>query len=260
MTQDISALGTPMLLGNPLKSVTTMARSGLPLVEAEFPLVPLTVEGAGYDIKEMLPPVAIKVPEEPGQLKYFILHEKPIVITRFQYITEGVSCTGLMCDRARELIDKNVACGCTHTGFDSRGTVAKATVKIPVPTTVNGTENAEVRDYRSQRFTDLVVADNKALQKKDSAYLATKYIKHNKTVKEMVEYFNDHGGWSIVGWFRRGKSADSSTEGATAESFATTLHISLLVPTNGDIRNLRDVEFKNMRIKIEDVTSGAASI
>ena len=95
---DGSAIGTPMLLGNPLKSPGSMARSGLPLVKGEFPLVPLTNEDDMFDIKQALPSVDIQIPEEPGELKYFILHDARIKISRFQYITEAVSCTGLMCD------------------------------------------------------------------------------------------------------------------------------------------------------------------
>ena len=257
---DASAIGTPMLLGNPLKSPGTMARSGLPIVEADFPLVPLTVEAADFDITTVIPEVKIQVPEEPGALKYFVLHGvNNVKITRFFYVTESVSCTGLMCDRARELVDKNVSCGCINTGFDSRATVAKVTVKIPVPQSVNGTDHAEVTNFRSQRFTELVVADNKAMQKKDNAYFSKNYMKHNFAIRNLVDFVNTNGGWSIVGWFRRGASADSSTEGATAESFATTLHISLLVPTSSPIRHLKDDEFNKLRLSSANVTATAGN-
>lgn len=245
---DISALGTPMLLGNPRKCVNTMTKSGLPIIEADFPLVPLTVEDGTYDIRKVMPIVPILVPEEPGELKYFVLHEVKIEISRFQYLTETVSCTGRMCDRARELVDKSVSCGCINTQFDRKGTVAEMTVRFPIPISVNGTEYAEVENFRSHRFTELVFADNKAMQKLDRKSIGDKYVKHNKAISQLADYVNSKDGWTILGWFRRGQSADSSTEGATAESQRTTLHIALLTPTNATLRKLEDDGFKNLRL------------
>ena len=131
--------------------------------------------------------------------------------------------------------------------------------KSRFPKTVNGTEFAEVIDFRSQRFTELVVSDNKAMLKKDNAYFAKKYMKHNVVIRDLVKYVNDKGnGWTVVGWFRRGESADSSTEGATAESFSTTLHISLLVPSKQEIRNLKDGEFNQRRLSVAEETTVVA--
>ena len=73
-------------------------------------------------------------------------------------------------------------------------------------------------------------------------------FKHKKKVDTMVKYVNEHNGWTIVGWFRRGEVQDASTEGASADAVKTKLHIALLVPTRDKIRKLRDEEFNKLRI------------
>ena len=64
----------------------------------------------------------------------------------------------------------------------------------------------------------------------------------------MCEYVNDHGGWTIIGWFPKGEVKDKPTDDATNASMETNIHVSYLLPTNSAIRDLDDEEFKNLQI------------
>lgn len=244
---DIPAIGTPMLVGCPKKSNGYMTKSNLPIIEAEFPLVPLTREAEGYLIRNVIPAVPVRVPETPGELSYFVLHGQSITMQRFRITMDHVSCTGVTCDRKRILHDKNIACGCLNTGFDNKAMVAEATIKVPMPASAD--TSGVVQNFRSHRFTELVCENTKAMQKMDKKTLSMKYVKHQRRITALVQHVNTNEGWTTVGWFRRGESADASTENATMQSLEANMHLVLVVPTNGDIRNGRSETFNDLRLR-----------
>ena len=248
---DIPALGTPCMIGSPDKAAGKTKASDMPIVEGEFPYVPLCNEThASFDLTLALPEVPMVIPDQPGELKYFILHGQPVTMNRTKYIKTGVSCTGRTCDRSM-IPSTSKHCGCLHQGFDQCASVLQCTLVFDVPADVAAYCVGEVSRFRSQRFTELVVSDNKNMQKTSEDDLNEHYLQLHSAMQALGGCVNDHGGWTIVGWMRRGEIHDKSTLGGTAESLETKLHVVRLSPTSAEIRNLRDDAFNDLRLKIE---------
>ena len=144
---DIPLIGTPVLLGSPKKSSGTL-KSSMPLVEPDWPVVPLDMEKPDFVVKTELKEVCLVKPDVAGEMLFFIHHNEEISVSRFKYMTDMVSCTGRMCDRGKPNLD-NVACGCLNNGFDSSATVAELTIEIRVPTSVVTSGVIDVEDFRS---------------------------------------------------------------------------------------------------------------
>ena len=64
----------------------------------------------------------------------------------------------------------------------------------------------------------------------------------------MVDHVNEHGGWTIVGWFLQGEVADSANEKEKVASVEITPHVSFLIPTISDV--VTTYEFKALQINI----------
>lgn len=77
--------------------------------------------------------------------------------------------------------------------------------------------------------------------------------RHNdcrKKIKKMVEYVNNNGKWTVVGWFRKGEIVDASTNdvGLKFENTTSVLHVSLLVPSKSDVASKTDETYRAMLI------------
>ena len=156
------------------------------------------------------------------------------------------------------LMDKNVGCGCIHTGIDKYARVGQLTVGLTVPESFNEKKYVEIHDFRSLRLTELFVHDHKEFQKIGIEEMGDKHVGNNKKIKAMVEYVNQNEGWTIIGWYRRGQTKDASNETVTTEAMETSLHIVLLVPSKVSIRDLKDENFNKLRLGAPAVAAPAS--
>ncbi|CAB9511977.1 hypothetical protein SEMRO_512_G157650.1 [Seminavis robusta] len=180
-----SFLGTPFMLGEPY-SDGTMAKSDMPKVLSSHPLAPMKLPDK---LEDIFPSVPLVEPTA-DRMYYFVLHKKTITVTRFKYVTDGtVSCRGRMCDRSKALTDKNVGCGCMHTGIDKNATIGQLTIGLSVPEAFNMKGYVEIRDFRSLRLTELLVHDNKAFQKTEKEAMDFMHVENtNKGHGEVREH------------------------------------------------------------------------
>ena len=68
-------------------------------------------------------------------------------------------------------------------------------------------------------------------------------------MKNIVEYINDHGGWKIIGWCRKGKRSVEG-ESEKLENTEVNLNLSYLYPSNPDLHS--DDEFLKLQIKTDE--------
>ena len=196
------------------------------------------------------------LPNEPGEQVYFLYHGVSVILSRFELVVKGVSCQGVLCDRAQES-QANVSCGCLFEG-DKGSCVGEYTATIPVPVSINGHGKQEVPKCRSLRMTKLFFDNLSAFGSQPDEKIKARFTDVRSKVKEMVDYINEKGGWTLVGWFKKGKVQDaSSTQGDKIESATISLHISLLIPTDISLANGTDETFSKMKIEVEDVPAAA---
>ena len=247
---DVILLGMPVQIGLPKMTTTRMARLECPVLETNDALVPCTEWPD--DLTKLFPEVELKAPDTPGQMVYGIHHGTQIEVSRFRHVKgHNVSCRGRLCDRSRAINSQNVHCGCIFNQCDHFDCVAEMTITLPVPHHVNSTGKLDIDDFRSLRFTELIIDDHTAFQKSTNDCFTSKCIKHKRAVDKLVNHVNDNGGWSWVVWHRKGEIRDASSQEAMVENYDTKLHLVLLIPTNPMIRKHKDKDFESMRLKPE---------
>jgi len=210
----------------------------LPLIAASIiavPTVPITS-----------PPV--------GHTKYFCQHNlRDLKIGRV-YVQKA-SCGGVFCDRQQELVN-NQKCGCFFTNKESN-IVLSLDVTLTVPASFNISGQRTIQRFKSWRTSRLfvnpdswkpllTVINDEASDRKYRSML-------RQAVKRVVDYVNDKGGWTCVGWVKTGTIQDESDiTGATIASVEQEPHLTYLFPTSGETI-LSTSQYKTLRFNHNQV-------
>ena len=64
-------------------------------------------------------------------------------------------------------------------------------------------------NFRSHRTTKLFLADEETMAYMEEGMSVTRL---RKTINYLVDYVNNHFGWTVVGWVRTGTVSDMSNE------------------------------------------------
>jgi Tfp pilus assembly major pilin PilA len=181
------------------------------------------------------------LPRESGETNYFVFNNKTI---RFQRISlaRDVSCSGVQCDRQKP----KGGCTCMHQS-SSNSLVYSCDVIFEVPARVSKEEEFSTFHFRSLRTTSLFFKDYETHANTISVDDQTSHEKdYRNAINKQVEYINNKGGWTIVGWFMLGSTTDASSNGQEKViNEDITLHLSYLYPTD-DLS--RDEHFKKLKI------------
>jgi hypothetical protein len=215
--------------------------SSLPIVWSQHPLLPLK-----HDPKRHIPFHAVMMPTRVLDHVYFTLHNLKISVQRPIIDIKDACCKGQMCDR-QLVLDRGQSCGCYFDKFTQNPIVVDMNVSLPVSKSINENGKFIVEHFRSLRTTLLFVENLSDFSRTESKILQDKFHELRQSIQKMVEIVNDANGWTIFGWFRQGEVADSSTQGEKVANEETTIHISMLVPSELD--DLKLPEFKQERIK-----------
>ena len=141
-------------------------------------------------------------------------------------------CGGLFCDRQRtmELLDSTKGCGCYAVTSRRSGIVLMHDISI-----LN--TNIRIEEFCSMQFNRLFLDSDIA-----STVQMNKFDSHNQVMLDLedsieasIDYINNNGGFTITGWYRKGKIMDSSNNESTEneiESGKVHYHITNIVPTD----------------------------
>lgn len=147
-------------------------------------------------------------------------------------------CSGLFCDRKRavEVGRGNRACGCysmqTHIG--NIALVHQVTVSI------GDTELLSMDDFSSLQFSSLYLKDDFTSTIRFNLLDYTEsYFSLQTSSDDVVEYINNNGGFTVIGWYNRGEINDVSNDDSQneVESSEIGYHIVYMFPTNRAIVN-----------------------
>ena len=137
------------------------------------------------------------------------------------------------------------------TGYKSHG-VAQYVLEFPVPATIEQDKKVSIEKCRSFRTSMLYFVNLAKTAQTETQKDNKRWREIRVKSKSITEYVNEHDGWTTVGWFRLGEKRDlGSVNAEKVESYELRIHVSLLVPTNSDIRNGKDNVFNNLKIPVE---------
>ena len=169
----------------------------------------------------------------------FLMHGVFVYVVQMKW--SNTSCYGLLCDALGTVCDKK-RCACYDSAEATGQTVLNVDLMLVFP---NGVKERKVLTFTSKKFTSLlfisgrVPVNLKSSQVRHSIKAETAVI--NK-VKAFIKYVNENGGWTTLGWSKRGQQADQAEKkdenvrkASTTASSNVTFHLTLLQPTENKL-------------------------
>ena len=209
------------------------------MFEQEIRNIPVLKSGSPAVV--MIPPSTyVPVPLYQGiqadETKAFVFNKAKITVlnaTPFSTV-----CGGLFCDKQKceDISNLGAKCGC-YNMKSMRGNMTfghNIKVKVPDLSFVH-------KNFSSAKFTKLYVnGDLSSAVKVDEFQGSDAMIILSNRASETVKYINEHGGWTVIGWYRHGTITDrvlmGSLDSNTPNESATTsgnisYHIVRMFPT-----------------------------
>jgi hypothetical protein len=203
-----------------------MARPGIQnvmTVDTSNELIPIKWDDS------LIPTVPL-VPPPKGHQRYFILKGEKIEM--FKVGAEQASCKGQLCDRQKPP-SRSIGCGCLYMQRAS-DIVFEQIVKFSYVDESGNNEHHTVLHHRSFRTTNLFTKPIHMGADPLPFYERKRDIR--TVVRNIQEIVNSNGGWTIIGWYRKGEvedaSAPSNENDSKIEGSNKPIHIAYLFPTN----------------------------
>jgi hypothetical protein len=238
-------VGRCFLIGEPMQTDSKLGGcDAITLIDGFSGLVLPLKDGVQY-----MPNVPLTHPPDIGSTRFFCYHNQTnISLTHVKL--DRSSCTGDLCDRQ---IDPNLLttfrCGCLQTDTKRVIKILDMSVRVPCEQSFRAEESTTINNFRSLRTTR-VFMDEKAIGTIDTNnHVHVRALR--KGLKDMITWVNQKGGWTIVGWIRRGQKADESDTSKDAENLAsinTAPHLTYMMPTDMSILETEDYLLKKFAL------------
>lgn len=251
-------VGSIIYIGEPKHSRDHIG-SNVPIIKSSWKYIPVSLRGSHVRLENIVPAVPLAIPPGSGEQRYYALHGIAVTISGFRLATEDVSCNGKFCDRQFKAI-QNVACGCWTHGLSSESVVCECNVNLNVNRPKGMSRHADgtdhnrgilIQDFRSLRLTEFLFANLSDFAKQEQEAIELQTPAMRRQVNAMVDYVNTNGGWTVVGWFKKGEVKDmaAASDDVKVESDEVKMHLSLLTPTNLDLAYLRSTNIKELQLR-----------
>ena len=170
-------------------------------------------------------------------------------------LTVSTTCNGLMCDKSCISEWNNTkGCGCVGMSPNVSNLALVHSIWISSVADMNMAANERIQrrishtNFSSTKFS-LCYLTNRippTVRKSSLSQANRLYWELEECIEEVVDFVNDNGGWTVVGWYKRGAIKDRSliesssssnnttngSEDATVGSGKLSFHIVELTPTN----------------------------
>ena len=155
----------------------------------------------------------------------------------------STNCSGFFCDRQRvkEILEAGKGCGCYHAQTYLNPIAITHDIHV---TPANADHNIiKVLNFSSMKFTSIYMKGyfNKSVDP-GLIQLTNPYWTLRDCVKAIETLVNDNGGWTVIGWYKRGMINDKSllaagkvggnNEEVNVEASVMTHHTVSVFPTN----------------------------
>ena len=162
------------------------------------------------------------------------------------------TCSGMFCDKQATSDPSRTkeACGCYSMNTRASSLVLTFTLKIQQQLK---DINFTVSDFTSCHFWSLFLKEpiNTSAQERDFDN-NDRWMIIRALIKRMIEMVNNEGGWTVIGWYRKGESADANVpeDKVLVEASTFQHHVSRIVPTNSNV--MRYQRYKRMLVDFND--------
>ena len=198
-----------------------------------------------WNVSALAKPARIDLPPTAEETFYFVLENQQINLLRIRAPSDP-SCTGFQCDRQK----KKGECLCLNL-IPGSPLVYSFDVEFEVdPRLFGGSRTHVIQGFRSYRTTAMFFKNFPEFSNSTNADKERSAQQdRRKFMKRIARYVNDHGGWKIIGWCRKGKiSVEGESE--RVENTQVNLNLSYVYPSNFAI--FSDPEFLALQIRNDD--------
>ena len=205
-------------------------RGDIPLLKTDIPLIVMTRPNLSIPI-----PVYKELGEHSSLA--FVLTGMTININRSSPIQ--TTCGGLLCDKQRcEDWNGTRGCGCYHMSPDISSIVFQHSVFFSV-----GNDRIYHSNFSSTKFSSFYLSRRLPGSTPVSALRATKdFWDIEDCISKVVDLVNTNGGWTVIGWYKRGVITDKSLLEVPLSNVVSTqvaagqinYHIVQMLPTNNN--------------------------
>ena len=163
--------------------------------------------------KPYLPTKPLDASRAANEMQYFVMHEQKVYWKKKQSADAMKTlCNGTACDRLQLAATPNLPCGCwgqaMRNDSGSKNTVIKMSFLFQ---DVHGRKHM-VDDFTSLSFSKLLFKNNEILATENELNRNTVWFILQQTWKKVLSHVNENGGWTIVGWYKRGTQAEDELQ------------------------------------------------
>jgi hypothetical protein len=184
-------------------------RGDIPLVKTQLPFIVMTAP-------TNIPSVTINLQVQENTSIAFVVNRTTLSVNRTVPIQ--TTCSGFLCDKQRvNDWSGSRGCGCYHMTQYRSNLVFQHSVFFDGP-------NGKIvhSDFSSTKFSLLYLSTHIPGTTRVSALrVSDAYWEIEEAVENVVDYVNDNGGWTIVGWYKRGLITDQSLLAATSNTLSS---------------------------------------
>lgn len=187
-----------------------------------------------YSMKTFMP----VVPDQDTFIG-FNIHKTKIELNNI--ISVDTCCTGIFCDR---LYPKSNPCGCYQSNQRNYGANHVFKCQIQFNSGVPGSDDI-VCSCSSLRLTELLFNASLPANMSRSTYIEPRLEELRQSLRDIANYINFHGEWTIAGWLRPSFTQEVGTaEQVYSETYG--FHISYIYPA--DLDALENEDFKALQV------------
>ena len=240
------SIGDTIRILSPLP-IKNMMSNQIPMIETRFPAV----------VMENLMNVSeneVNAGITRNESKAFVLNSCYIDI--LSSTPEETQCSGLFCDKQRihEIMERNQGCGCYSMLSRRSNLIIDHSLYIEH---TKSDWNTYVEKFSSNRFSNwyLTGAFPSSIRA-DTLQMTEEYWNMGHCIERAVRYINQNGGWTVIGWYKRGMITDQSmitddiqknkNSENQVESGIITYHVCYLRPTNPSFFDHRSRDYKEL--------------
>ena len=130
-------------------------------------------------------------------------------VTSLQQTVIATKCHGCFCDRQRVMDWMNVkGCGCYGMSSFMTNLAINQVIKVDHD---NQKKPLKMTGFSSQKFNQLFMTGEIPIHCKVAVFqLTTDFFKLSSCIKKCLAFINQHGGFIVLGWYKRGEINDAS--------------------------------------------------
>lgn len=200
-----------------------------------------------------MPTVAVNYEVQTNQSLSFCLNNR--ILNLNKTLVVSTTCSGLMCDKSSINEWNNIkGCGCVGMNPNISNLSLVHSIWINAVADMNMADHETVQrrlthsDFSSTKFSVCYLSSRipPTVRKSSLSHSSDLFWDLETAIEDVVDFINGNGGWTVVGWYKRGSikdrsliestggnnSTNNANEDTTVGSGNLNFHVVELLPTN----------------------------